>query len=116
MRVGRTSGQDRDAERGLAGAVVRGVAPEELGLFEETEADYFGDPGLVKGRAPGRSGRVRPRHGPADPVRPRGRQCGRALPRRGCLRRGTRRGPGRTPLIARAFLGAIVSTVTYEQR
>ena len=23
------------------------VAPEELGLFEETEADYFRDPGLV---------------------------------------------------------------------
>jgi len=114
MRVGRTSGQDRDAERDLAGAVVRGVAPEELGLFEETEADYFGDPGLVKGRAPGRSGRVRPRHGPADPVRPRGRQCGRALPRRGLSP--ARRGPGRTPLIARAFLGAIVSTVTYEQR
>lgn len=66
MRVGRTSGQDRDAERDLSGAVVRRVAPEELGLFEEAEADYVGDPGLVRGRAPGRGGRVGPRHGPAD--------------------------------------------------
>jgi hypothetical protein len=51
MRSTRTSGQDRDAERDLVGelacAVVRCVAPEELGLFAETEADYFRDPGLV---------------------------------------------------------------------
>ena len=47
----RTSGQESDAERDLVGelarAVVRCVAPEELGLFAETEADYFRDPGLV---------------------------------------------------------------------
>jgi hypothetical protein len=51
MRGARTSGQDRDAERDLVGelarAVVRCVAPEELGLFAETEADYFRDPELV---------------------------------------------------------------------
>jgi hypothetical protein len=51
VRSARTSGQDRDAEQelvgGLARAVVRCVAPEELGLFAETEADYFRDPGLV---------------------------------------------------------------------
>ena len=51
MRTARTSGHDRDAERDLVGelarAVVERVAPEELGLFEETEADYFRDPGLV---------------------------------------------------------------------
>jgi hypothetical protein len=51
MRTARTSGRDRDAERDLVGelarAVVERVAPEELGLFEETEADYFRDPGLV---------------------------------------------------------------------
>ena len=51
MRDARTSGQDCDAERDLtselARAVVGRVAPEELGLFEETEADYFRDPGLV---------------------------------------------------------------------
>lgn len=51
MRGARTSGQGRDAERDLVGelarAVVRCVAPEELGLFAETEADYFRDPELV---------------------------------------------------------------------
>ena len=51
MRGSRTSGQDRDAEQELVGelahTVVRCVAPEELGLFAETEADYFRDPGLV---------------------------------------------------------------------
>jgi hypothetical protein len=51
MRGGRTSRQENDAERDLVGelarAVVRCVAPEELGLFAETEADYFRDPGLV---------------------------------------------------------------------
>lgn len=51
MRGVRSSGRDRDAERelvgGLARAVVQYVAPEELGLFAETEADYFRDPGLV---------------------------------------------------------------------
>jgi hypothetical protein len=51
MRGARTSGQDRDAERDLVGelarTVVRCVAPEELGLFAETEADYFRDPGSV---------------------------------------------------------------------
>ena len=51
MRCGRTSRQESDAERDLVGelarAVVRCVAPEELGLFAETEADYFRDPGLV---------------------------------------------------------------------
>ncbi len=51
MRATGTSGQDRDAERDLVGelgrAVVRRVAPEELELFAETEADYFRDPGLV---------------------------------------------------------------------
>jgi hypothetical protein len=52
MRGARISGQDRDAEQELVGelarAVVRCVAPEELGLFAETEADYFRDPGLVR--------------------------------------------------------------------
>jgi hypothetical protein len=51
MRTARTSDHDRDAERDLVGelarVVVERVAPEELGLFEETEADYFRDPGLV---------------------------------------------------------------------
>jgi hypothetical protein len=51
MRSARSSCQDRDAEQELVGelarAVVRCVAPEELGLFAETEADYFRDPGLV---------------------------------------------------------------------
>ena len=51
MRGTRTSGQDRDAERDLvaelARTVVRSVAPEELELYAETEADYFRDPGLV---------------------------------------------------------------------
>jgi hypothetical protein len=51
MRGGRTSRRENDAERDLVGelarAVVRCVAPEELGLFAETEADYFRDPGLV---------------------------------------------------------------------
>ena len=51
MRTARTSGHDRDAERDLVGTLARvvvgRVAPEELGLFEETEADYFRDPGLV---------------------------------------------------------------------
>ena len=51
MRGARISGQDRDVERDLVGelarVVVRHVAPEELGLFAETEADYFRDPGLV---------------------------------------------------------------------
>jgi hypothetical protein len=51
MRGAGTSDRDRDAERdltgGLARAVVGCVAPEELGLFEETEADYFRDPGLL---------------------------------------------------------------------
>src|SRR5215469_11455525 len=51
MRGPRTSGQDRDAEQKLVGelahTVVRCVAPEELGLFAETEADYFRDPRLV---------------------------------------------------------------------
>jgi hypothetical protein len=51
MRAARTSGHDRDAERDLVGelarAVVRRVAPEELGLFEETEADYLRDPGSM---------------------------------------------------------------------
>jgi hypothetical protein len=51
MRGARTSGQDRDAERDLvrelARAVLGHVAPEELGLFAETEADYFRDPGIV---------------------------------------------------------------------
>ncbi len=51
MHAARTSGRDRDAERALvdelAHAVVRRVAPEELVLFEETEADYFRDPGLL---------------------------------------------------------------------
>lgn len=51
MRGGQTSGQDRDAERNLVGelarAVVLGIAPEELELFEETEADYIRDPGLM---------------------------------------------------------------------
>ena len=50
-RRARTSGQGRDAERELVGElsriVVRHVAPEELALFGETEADYFRDPGLV---------------------------------------------------------------------
>ena len=51
MRAVRTSGHDRDAERDVVGelarAVVERVAPEELALFEETEADYFRDPGVV---------------------------------------------------------------------
>jgi hypothetical protein len=51
MRGTRTSGQAGDAERDLVGelarAVVRCVAPEELELFAETEADYVRDPGLV---------------------------------------------------------------------
>jgi hypothetical protein len=51
MRGARTSGQAGDAERDLVGelarAVVRCVAPEELELFAETEADYVRDPGLV---------------------------------------------------------------------
>jgi hypothetical protein len=51
MRGRRTSGRGRDAERDLVGelarAVVRCVAPEELGLFAETEADYFRDPGFM---------------------------------------------------------------------
>ena len=51
MRRARTSGQDRDAERDLVGelarAVVRRVAPDELALFAETEADYSRDPGLA---------------------------------------------------------------------
>jgi hypothetical protein len=51
MRAAQTSGQDRDAERDLVGelarVVVGRVAPEELGLFEETEADYFRDPRLT---------------------------------------------------------------------
>jgi hypothetical protein len=53
MRGARTSGLDPDAERDLVGKLARDVvlriAPEELGLFEETEADYFRDPGLVLG-------------------------------------------------------------------
>jgi hypothetical protein len=53
MRGTRTSGQDGDAEQELVGelarAVVRSVAPEELELYAETEADYFRDPGLVLG-------------------------------------------------------------------
>ncbi len=52
MHVVPPSGQDRDAERDLVGelarAVVRRVAPEELGLFEETQADFFRDPGLMR--------------------------------------------------------------------
>ena len=51
MRDARTSGPDGDAERDLTGelarAVIGRVAPEELALFEETEADYFRDPGVV---------------------------------------------------------------------
>lgn len=51
MRGTRSSGQDRDTERDLvselARAVVQCVAPEELALFAETEADYFRDPGSV---------------------------------------------------------------------
>jgi hypothetical protein len=51
MRGTRTSGQAGDAERDVVGelarAVVRCVAPEELELFAETEADYVRDPGLV---------------------------------------------------------------------
>jgi hypothetical protein len=51
MRGTRTSGQAGDAERDLVGelarAVVRCVAPEELELLAETEADYVRDPGLV---------------------------------------------------------------------
>lgn len=51
MRSARASGQDHDAERDLVGelgrTVVRRVAPEELGLFAETEADYFRNPGLA---------------------------------------------------------------------
>jgi hypothetical protein len=51
MRDARTSGQGCDAAQGLTGelarAVVGRIAPEELGLFEETEADYFRDPRLV---------------------------------------------------------------------
>lgn len=51
MRGAQTSGRDRDAERDLVGelarAVVLRIAPEEQGLFEETEADYVRDPGLV---------------------------------------------------------------------
>ena len=51
MRGVRSSGRDRDAEQELVGelarAVVQYVAPEELGLFAETEAEYFRDPGLV---------------------------------------------------------------------
>jgi hypothetical protein len=51
MRGARTSGQDRNAERELVGelarVVVRHVAPEELGLYAETKADYFRDPGFV---------------------------------------------------------------------
>jgi hypothetical protein len=52
MDRARPSGQDRDAERDLVGelarVVVGHVAPEELGLFAETEADYFRDPGFVR--------------------------------------------------------------------
>jgi hypothetical protein len=51
MRAAETPGQDRDTERDLVSelgrAVVRSVAPEELELFAETEADYFRDPGLT---------------------------------------------------------------------
>jgi hypothetical protein len=50
MRSARTTGHG-DAERDLVGelarVVVGRVAPDELGLFEETAADYFRDPGLV---------------------------------------------------------------------
>ena len=52
MGRARPSGEDRDAERDLVGelarVVVGQVAPEELGLFAETEADYFRDPGFVR--------------------------------------------------------------------
>jgi hypothetical protein len=45
-------GRDHDAERDLVGelahAVVQRVAPEELVLFGETEADYFRDPGSLR--------------------------------------------------------------------
>ena len=50
MRRARTTGHG-DAERDLVGELARVVvgrlAPDELGLFEETAADYFRDPGLV---------------------------------------------------------------------
>jgi len=114
MRVGGTSGQDRDAGRDLAGAVVRRVAPEELGLFGETEADYFGHPGLVL-----RAGRrddavgfgldmalltpyvlvVAPRSCASSP---------RLSPARYARRSGTNAAD------CRGFLGAIVSKVTDE--
>ncbi len=48
MHFSRTPDHDRDAEQEFVGhlarAVVGRVAPEELGLFAETEADYFRDP------------------------------------------------------------------------
>lgn len=48
MHFSRTPDHDRNAEQDfigdLARAVVGRVAPEELGLFAETEADYFRDP------------------------------------------------------------------------
>ena len=51
MRGARTSGHGPAAERDLVGKLARDVvlriAPEELGLFEETAADYFRDPGRV---------------------------------------------------------------------
>lgn len=51
MRRARTSDKGRDAGRELvselARIVVQHVAPEELGLLGETEADYFRDPRLV---------------------------------------------------------------------
>jgi hypothetical protein len=51
MRAAGTSDAGHDAERDLVSelgrAVVRRVAPEELELFAETEADYFRDPGLT---------------------------------------------------------------------
>ena len=50
MHAARTSGRHRDAEGDLvaelARAVLWRVAPEELVLFEETEADYMRDPRL----------------------------------------------------------------------
>jgi hypothetical protein len=50
MHAARASGRDQATERDLVGelahAVVGRVAPEELVLFEETEADYFRDPRL----------------------------------------------------------------------
>ncbi len=51
MHAKHSADRDKDAERDLvdelARSVLQQIAPEELVLFAETEADYFRDPELV---------------------------------------------------------------------